>query len=47
MIALSRIALDGWPAQRAVDEMNAFHYHSVFLPHLQRFVRGFLPEAPQ
>lgn len=43
MIALSRIALDGWPAQRAVDEMNAFHYHFIFLPHLQRFVEGFRP----
>lgn len=44
MIALSRIALDGWTAQRAVDEMNAFHYHFIFLPHLQRFVERFRPD---
>lgn len=43
MIALSRIALDKWPVQRAIDEMNAFHYHFVFLPHLQRFVEHFQP----
>ncbi len=41
MIALSRIALDKWPTQRAIDEMNAFHYHFIFLPHLQRFVERF------
>lgn len=43
MIALSRIAIDKWPAQQAVDEMNAFHYHFIFLPHLQRFVERFQP----
>lgn len=43
MIALSRIAIDDWPAQRAIDEMNAFHYHFMFLPHLQRFVEAFRP----
>ncbi len=43
MVALSRIAIDGWPAQRAVDEMNAFHYHFIFLPHLQRYVMSFRP----
>ena len=47
MIALSRIALDKWPAQKAIDEMNAFHYHFLFLPHLQRFVERFVPEATQ
>ena len=46
MIALSRIALDKWPAQRAIDEMNAFHYHFMFLPHLQRFVERFNPITP-
>ena len=45
MIALSRIAIDRWPAQQAVDEMNAFHYHFIFLPHLQRFVERFQPHA--
>jgi len=43
MIALSRIAIDRWPAQQAIDEMNAFHYHFIFLPHLQRFVERFQP----
>ena len=43
MIALSRIVLDGWPSARAIDEMNAFHYHFIFLPHLQRFVEHFAP----
>ena len=43
MIALSRIAIDGWPAQQAVDEMNAFHYHFIFLPHLRRYVMSFRP----
>ena len=45
MIALSRIAIDGWPPRQAVDEMNAFHYHFIFLPHLQRFVERFVPSA--
>ena len=44
MIALSRITIDRWPAQQAIDEMNAFHYHFIFLPHLQRFVERFRPE---
>ena len=43
MIALARMTLDRWPAQKAVDEMNAFHYHFLFLPHLQRFVERFNP----
>jgi protein tyrosine/serine phosphatase len=47
MIALSRIAIDGWPTQKAVDEMNAFHYHFIFLPHLQRFVERFTVDVPQ
>lgn len=44
MIALSRIAIDRWPAQQAIDEMNAFHYHSLFLRHLQEFVKRFHPD---
>lgn len=43
MIAIARIAIDRWPTQTAVDEMNAFHYHFLFLPHLQSFVRRFDP----
>ncbi len=46
MIALSRIVIDGWPTQQAIDEMNAFHYHFIFLPHLQRFVERFTFDAP-
>ena len=45
MIALSRIVIDHWPAQQAIDEMNAFHYHFLFLPHLQRFVERYPPNA--
>lgn len=41
MVALYRIALDGWPADRAVGEMKAFHYHFIFHPHLQRYVEAF------
>lgn len=43
MLALSRIAIDGWPARQAVDEMEAFHFHAIFLPHLKRFVENFQP----
>jgi len=43
MIALSRITTDGWPAQQALDEMAAFHFHAIFLPHLKRFVENFQP----
>jgi protein tyrosine/serine phosphatase len=41
MVALSRIALDRWPADRAIDEMRAFRYYYVFLPHLQHYVEAF------
>jgi protein tyrosine/serine phosphatase len=41
MIALYRINIDRWPVSRALDEMNAFHHHPIFLPHLQAFVRAF------
>jgi protein tyrosine/serine phosphatase len=41
MIAVSRIALDHWSPDRAIDEMKAFHYYYVFLPHLQRYVEAF------
>lgn len=43
MIALWRITNDHWPVARAIDEMNAFHYHEMFLPHLQRYVEAFDP----
>ena len=37
----SRIAFDHWTAERAIDEMKAFHYRWVFLPHLQAYVERF------
>jgi tyrosine-protein phosphatase SIW14 len=48
MIALYRIRIDNWTVKRALDEMNAFHHHPIFLPHLQAFVRAFpvMPQVP-
>jgi tyrosine-protein phosphatase SIW14 len=46
MIAVYRLAIDGWPIDRALDEMNAFHHHPLFLPHLQAFVRTFALVTP-
>jgi len=40
MIAASRIVFDHWTAARAIEEMNAFHYHYMFLPHLQTYVEA-------
>jgi tyrosine-protein phosphatase SIW14 len=40
-VATYRIAIDHWSAERAIDEMNAFHYRYVFLPHLQSYVEAF------
>lgn len=41
MIAMSRIAFDGWTPERAMQEMRAFHYHDLFHWHLREFVEGF------
>jgi protein tyrosine/serine phosphatase len=41
MIALYRIAHDGWTSSQAVDEMAAFHFYELFHPHLQGFVEDF------
>jgi hypothetical protein len=41
MVALYRIAVDRWPAGAAIDEMHAFHFHTIFQPHLQTFVEHF------
>jgi hypothetical protein len=41
MVALYRIAVDHWPVETAVGEMRAFHYHTIFQPHLQTFVEQF------
>jgi protein tyrosine/serine phosphatase len=40
-VALYRIAIDHWSAAEAVDEMKAFHYRYLFLPHLERYVEAF------
>ena len=40
-VALYRIAVDHWTPARAIDEMKAFHYRYVFLPHLQIYVETF------
>lgn len=40
-VALYRIVVDRWTAVRALDEMKAFHYRYVFLPHLQSYVEAF------
>ena len=41
MVALYRIAFDRWTAAQAIDEMKAFHYRVLFLPHLQKYVEAF------
>lgn len=41
MVALYRIAVDHWSVDAAVNEMRAFHYHTIFQPHLQTFVEQF------
>ncbi len=40
-VALYRIVVDHWTPARAIDEMKAFHYRYVFLPHLQTYVETF------
>ena len=40
-VAAYRIAFDHWTPTQAMAEMNAFHYHYLFLPHLQRYVETF------
>lgn len=40
-VALYRIAIDRWTTVRALDEMKAFHYRYIFLPHLQSYVESF------
>lgn len=41
MIAMSRIAFDGWTPERAMQEMRAFHYHDLFHWHLRALVAAF------
>lgn len=41
MVALYRITFDHWNTAQALAEMYAFHYHHMWLPHLQRYVESF------
>jgi protein tyrosine/serine phosphatase len=41
MVALYRLAFSHWNTAQALEEMRAFHYHPLFLPHLQRYVESF------
>jgi protein tyrosine/serine phosphatase len=41
MVALYRLAFSHWNTAQALEEMRAFHYHRLFLPHLQRYVESF------
>ena len=41
MVAVYRITFSHWTPAQAIDEMKAFHYRSLFLPHLQAYVEGF------
>lgn len=40
-VALYRIAIDHWSTAAALDEMKAFHYRYLFLPHLESYVESF------
>lgn len=44
MVAIYRITFDHWSTAQAISEMNAFHYHFIFLPHLQWYVEKFPAE---
>jgi protein tyrosine phosphatase (PTP) superfamily phosphohydrolase (DUF442 family) len=41
MVALYRLTFDRWNTAQALAEMYAFHYHHLWLPHLQRYVESF------
>ena len=41
MIAMSRIAFDGWTPKQAMQEMRAFHYHDLFHWHLRELIEAF------
>jgi protein tyrosine/serine phosphatase len=40
MVAAYRISVDHWTPENALDEMNAYHYHHFFYPHLKSYVKG-------
>ncbi len=41
MVALYRIAAQGWTADDAVREMKTYHLHAFWFPHLERYVKSF------
>jgi tyrosine-protein phosphatase SIW14 len=41
MVAAYRMTYENWTADKAIQEMYAYHYHHFLLPHLQRYVEGF------
>jgi protein-tyrosine phosphatase len=41
MIALYRIAAQGWTVDDAVREMKAYHFHGFWFAHLERYVKNF------
>jgi protein-tyrosine phosphatase len=41
MIALYRIAAQGWTVDDAVREMKAYHFHSFWFTHLEHYVEKF------
>jgi protein-tyrosine phosphatase len=41
MVALYRIATQGWAVDDAVREMKAYHYHRFWFSHLEGFVQEF------
>ena len=41
MVALYRVAIDGWSTDEAIDEMKAFHSRYLLHPHLQSYVESF------
>jgi protein tyrosine phosphatase (PTP) superfamily phosphohydrolase (DUF442 family) len=40
-VAAYRIAFDRWTPDAAIDEMKAFRFRTLFLPHLQAYVEEF------
>lgn len=41
MVALYRLTFDHWNTTQVLAEMYAYHYHHLWLPHLQRYVEAF------
>jgi protein tyrosine/serine phosphatase len=41
MVAVYRITFNRWTPSQAIEEMKAFHYRYLFLPHLQGYVERF------